>query len=119
MAKAKGKSKATRKAAPKNGAPKKAVAKKSDLHGFFRKLYSKPEMMSAFTAGGESRQKVMASAKLSDAHQKLLASGCVPDIIRALSGAPVGKVAENSTVVEATSGMMTCSHPECQAFSKA
>jgi hypothetical protein len=114
------KKKAAKKAAPKKSAAKKAAPKKSDLGGFFRSLYKSPDRMQKFAAGGDSRKAVIANAKLSTEHQNVLAGGCIPDIIRALSGAPMSeKLGEASTVVNCEMDSVTCTHVECHAFSKA
>jgi hypothetical protein len=115
---AKAKSSKKKSARAKKAATGKPSAKRhSDLAGFFKKLYSRPAMMDAWAAGGDSRQKVIAKAKLSPEHQQLIASGCVPDILRELSGAPrTAKFAQSSVVVESEMGTLTCTHAACKAF---
>lgn len=95
--------------------PKKTPRRKTSLAAFFRKLWSKPELLERYSESIEGRREVLRQFNLSARHKQLLTSGCVRDIIAELAGVKVSS--ETTTVINAAA--VDCGHPECQAFTKA
>ncbi len=113
------KKKATKKPAAKAIKSKAPATKKAPprerVAGFFRKLYKQPALMEKFTASAAGRQQVLAKTDLTAEHQSLLATGCVRDMIVALSGA---SPSDNTTITCNDDGgeQALCAHPDCNAF---
>jgi hypothetical protein len=87
--------------------------RKISLAAFFRKLWSKPELLARFSESPKGREEVLQQFKLSPKHKKLLIRGCMRDIIAELAGGP--GPGENSFIINAAD-TVSCGHPECQAF---
>jgi hypothetical protein len=113
------KAKSSKKPAPKAAARPKASGK-STLGGFYRKLWSKPDMMEKFSSSPAGRDAVIAQSNLTPAHQKLVAKGCLRDVMQELAGVRAVAGANNTVnnVVSANGGV-DCGHAECQAFMNA
>jgi hypothetical protein len=112
------KAKSSKKPASKAAARPK-TAGKSALGGFYRKLWSKPDMMEKFSSGPAGRDAVIAQSNLTPAHQKLVAKGCLRDVMQALAGAPAVASANNTVPNYVSAAAVDCGHPECQAFMNA
>lgn len=84
------------------------------LAGFFRALWKSPDLLERFASGKEGRAAVLRQLRVGEADRKLLAEGCVVDIIQALAGVKPGPGADN--VVIYSVGDVSCGHPECKAF---
>lgn len=93
----------------------KASKRRLSLAAFFRKLWSRKDLLERFSSGPEARAEVLREFNLAPAHRKVLEKGCVRDIIGALAGVS----APNSTVVIDSSDVVTCGHAECEAFMSA
>ena len=100
----------------KTGVKRKAP-RKLKLAAFFRKLWSQPALLDKFSESPAGRDEVLTKFNLSPAHKKLIAGGCVRDIIGELAGA---KTRSESSVVLNTDddgdNEIDCGHPECKAF---
>jgi hypothetical protein len=112
--------KKTKKPASKSTKATKAPAKakappRERLAAFFRKLYKQPKLMQKFTESAASRKEVLANTDLTPQHQDLLATGCVRDMIGALSGAAPS---DNTTIscLDDDGEAALCNHPDCNAF---
>jgi hypothetical protein len=109
------KAKSSKKPAPRAAARPKTGGK-STLGAFYRKLWSKPDLMEKFSSSPAGRDAVIAQSNLTPAHQKLVARGCLRDVMQELAGAPA---AASSTVPNYVHDAgVDCGHPECQAFMK-
>jgi hypothetical protein len=111
------KPKSSKKPASKAAARSK-TAGKSTLGGFYRKLWSKPDLMEKFSSSPAGRDAVIAQSNLTPAHQELVAKGCLRDVMQELAGAPASPSNTVNNVVSANGGV-DCGHPECQAFMNA
>jgi hypothetical protein len=87
------------------------------LAGFFRRLWGNHSLMARFSESREGRDEVLDRFQLSARHRKMLAEGCMRDIIRELAG--VKKEAKESNTVVNCTDEVECGHPECAAFMKA
>ncbi len=90
--------------------------RKTSLPAFFRKLWSRPDLLERFSRSPKGRAEVLREFSLSARHQTILAAGCMRDILRELAG--IKGVAENTYIIGAADDVK-CRHPECQAFMKA
>ena len=100
----------------KTGVKSKA-SRRVKLAGFFRKLWSKPDLLEKFSSSPAGRDEVLAQFNLSDAHKKLIAGGCVRDIIQALAGVtPSPSYNTVLTTDDEGDNHIDCGHPECKAF---
>jgi hypothetical protein len=115
--KVKSKAKSSKKPASKAARPR--TAGKSALSGFYRKLWSKPDLMEKFTSGPAGRDAVISQSNLTPAHRKLVARGCLRDVMQALAGAPAVASASNTVPNYVHAAAVDCGHPECQAFMNA
>ena len=103
--------KATSRKAPAQRAP----PPRERLAGFFRKLYKQPALMQKFSASAAGREAVLEKSDLTAEHRNVLATGCLRDIIMALSGADC---TVNCTIQcdPGDGGGSLCEHAECHAF---
>lgn len=90
--------------------------RKISLAAFFRKLWSKPELLERFSESPEGREEVLRQFNLSARHKKLIVEGCVRDLIAELAG--VKTRSQTNTLISAVADLK-CGHPECEAFIKA
>jgi hypothetical protein len=116
--KVKPKAKPSKKPASKSAAPSK-TAGRSALGGFYRKLWSKPDLMEKFSSGPAGRDAVIAQSNLTPAHRKLVAKGCLRDVMQALAGATAVSSANTTVPNYVHDAGVDCGHPECQAFMNA
>ena len=98
---------------PSKKSPAKKAAAKVDLAAFFRKLWSKPNLLEQFSASPEGRDQVLDKFNLSARHREMLVRGCMREIIPELAG--VKALGENNTVV-CVGDEAECGHRECAAF---
>ncbi len=110
----------TRKPARRRRSARK-TAPRVPLAAFFRRLWSKPELLERFSSGAEGRAEVLGKFNLHPDHTRILEAGCVRDVIRELAGVKPTRsrmAFANSTVINATDDV-DCGHEECRAFSTA
>ena len=93
----------------------KASKKRVSLTAFFGKLWAQPDLMERFSSGRPGRDEVVAKFNLSAADKKLVADGCVRDIIGELAGAKTSSEA-SSVLTTDENGSVDCGHAECKAF---
>jgi hypothetical protein len=93
---------------------RKPAKRKVGLAPFFRKLAKSPNLLEKFSSGEQGRTEVLGTFNLAARHRKMLAEGCIRDIISELAG-----VAPNSTVVVNSTDEVECGHAECEAFMNA
>lgn len=102
-------------------APAKRAAPRERLAAFFRKLYRQPALMEKFSSSSAGREQVLAKSDLTEEHRQVLTTGCMRDILVALSGAS-GTLNTSVSVGVGDDGggesdqLKLCNHPECQAF---
>lgn len=99
----------------KTGVKSKAP-RRVKLAGFFRKLWSKPELMEKFSSSPAGRAEVLAQFNLSGAHKKLISEGCVRDIMQELAGFKPRTESSSVLVCDDDGEHIDCGHPECKAF---
>jgi hypothetical protein len=90
--------------------------RKITLASFFRKLWSKPELLARFSKSRAARKEVAGQFNLSARHKKIVEGGCVRNIIGELAGV---KAAAANTYIIGAADTLACKHPECKAFMKA
>ncbi len=90
--------------------------RKIKLASFFRKLWSKPELLAKFSKSRAARKEIAGQFNLSARHKKIVERGCVRDIIGELAG--VTAPSPNSFIINAAD-TLACKHPDCKAFMKA
>lgn len=105
--------------------PARKTAARVPLAAFFRRLWSKPELLDRFSASPEGRAEVLAKFNLHPDHKEMLHKGCIRDVIRELAGVKPARGAKatrmmmaNSTVINCTDDV-DCGHMECRAFALA
>ena len=100
----------------KKGSSRKS-ARPLSLAAFFRRLWATPGLLDRFSQSREGREEVLGRFKLSARHKRLLAEGCVRDIIAELAGVSLTK-AQQTTIINCEDGGadVKCGHPECKAF---
>jgi len=101
----------------KSRKPGKTPKRKTSLAAFFRKLWSRPELLARFSRSPAGREEVLQGFNLSARHRRILVGGCMRDIIRELAGVSA-KTAASNTIIDCTDDP-ECGHPECKAFMKA
>ena len=95
--------------------PARRPAPRDRLAAFFRKLYKQPAMMEKFTSSAATREALLERSDLTVDHRNVLSTGCLRDIILALSGADC---TVNCTISCDHDGEDSplCKHPDCNAF---
>ena len=96
------------------GAPNATPEETQKLHEFFRGLYQDRDRADRYN---KSRAELVDSSDLSDAHKDLIKSGCIPDVIHALVGAP--SITADYMISVECQDSICCNHAHCRAFARA